>query len=119
MHDHEKDIDEIYKRIEALELRNNTTSEEQRKEVPTKRRRVKKRPVVENEDSIIIQIDDWVKATTSGKFTHNKGRLEGWKKWVTFTDVSEVKQVRAPHNLLISNDVRKCSTRKYSDSSRH
>ena len=119
MRDHEKDSDEIYKRIEALELRNNTTSEEQRKYVPTKKRRVKKQPVVKDEDGTIIQICNWVKATTPGKFTHNEGRVEGWKRWVAFTDLSGVKQVCAPHNLLILNDVRKCSARKHSNSSGH
>ena len=119
MRDHEKYIDEIYKRIEALELRNNTTSEEQRNEVPTKKRRVKKQPVVKDEVGTIIRIGNCVKATTLGRFTHNEGRVEGWKKWVTFTDVSGVKQVRTPHNLLISNDVQKYSARKHFNSSGH
>ena len=36
MRNYERDIDEIYKRIEALELDTNTPSEEQRNKVPTK-----------------------------------------------------------------------------------
>ena len=80
MRNYEKDIDELYKRMEDLGLEKNTPSEEQRNEVPTKKRRIKKRPVVKDEDGTIIQIGDWVKATTPGKFTHNEGRVEGWKK---------------------------------------
>ena len=114
MRNYDKEIDELHERIAVLELER-TTSERQRNKIPAKRKKEKKRPVVKDEDGTIIHIGDWVKATTPGKFIHNEGTVEGWKKWVTFVDESGVKQVRAPHNLLVSNDVRK-STRANSAS---
>ena len=102
MRNYDTDIEELYERIEALEL-----EKKQRIQISAKKRKNKKRQVVKDEDGTIIQVLDWVVATTSGKFAHTKGKVVGWKKWVTFTDVSGVKQVRAPENLLITNDVRK------------
>ena len=95
-------IQELYKRIEALEL-----EKKQRNQIPAKKRKNRKRTVVKDKDGTIIQVGDWVIATTPGKFVHTEGKVVGWKKWVTFTDVSGVKQVRAPENLLITNDTRK------------
>ena len=115
MINYDTEIDELHKRIAALELEKDT-SERQRNEIPAKRKKEKKRAVVKDEDGTIIRIGDWVKATTPGRFVHSEGKVEGWKKWVTFVDISGVKQVRAPHNLLISNDVRKCSVRSDSAS---
>ena len=102
MRNYDTDIEELYKRIEALEL-----EKEQRNKIPAKKRKNKRIPVVKDEDGTIIHVGDWVVATTPGKFAHIVGKVVGWKKWVTFTDVSGVKQVRAPSNLLISNNVRK------------
>ena len=102
MRNYDTDIEELYERIEALEL-----EKKQRNQIPAKKRKTRKRPVVKDEDGTIIQVGGWVVSTTPGKFAHNEGKVVGWKKWVTFTDVSGVKQVRAPSNLLISNDVRK------------
>ena len=115
MRNYDTGIEELYKRIEALELEKNT-SKRQRNKIPAVKRKEKKRTVVKDEDGTIIRIGDWVKATTPGRFVHSEGKVEGWKKWVTFVDISGVKQVRAPHNLLISNDVRKCSVRSDSAS---
>ena len=64
MRNYDTDIEELYERIEALEL-----EKKQRNQIPAKKRKNKKRPVVK--------------------------------------DVSGVKQVRAPENLLITDDVRK------------
>ena len=110
MRNYDVEIDKLHKRIEALELENIRT-ERQRNQIPVKKRKNKKRTVVKDEDGTIICIGDWVKATIPGRFTHNEGKVEGWKKWVTFTDIFSVKQVRAPHNLFITNNVRKCHAR--------
>ena len=114
MRNYDTEIDKLHERIAALELEK-TTSQRQRNKIPAKRRKGKIRPIVKYEDGTIIHIEDWVKATTPGRFAHNEGTVKGWKKWVTFVDESGVKQVRAPHNLLISNDARK-STRSNSAS---
>ena len=66
----------------------------------------------------IIKKGNWVKAITQGKFEHNEGEVVGFKKWVTFLDVTGVKQVRAPNNLLIIQNVRECSD-ELSSYSRH
>ena len=104
MRNYDIEIYELRERITALELER-YTSVRQRNKIPA-RKKEKKRPIVKDESGTVIRIGDWVKATTPGRFVHNEGQVEGWKKWVTFIDVSGVKQVRAPHNLLISNDVR-------------
>ena len=115
MRNYDTEIDELHERIAALELEKNTL-ERQRNKIPAKRKKEKKRTVVKDEDGTIIRIGDWVKATTPGRFVHSEGKVEGWKKWVTFVDISGVKQVRAPHNLLISNDARKYPVRPNSAS---
>ena len=114
MRNYDIEIYELHERIAALELERDT-SERQRNKIPA-RKKEKKRPIVKDESGIIIRIGDWVKATTPGRFVHNEGRVEGWKKWVTFINVSGVKQVRAPHNLLISNDFRRSPARTDSSS---
>ena len=53
MRNYKVDIDELYKRIEALELENIHT-ERQRKRIPAKKRKEKKQPVVKDEDKTII-----------------------------------------------------------------
>ena len=106
MRNYEVDIDELYQRIETLEL-DNAHLRSQRNGTNKKKRKGKKKPVVKDEDGTIISVGDWVRVTTPGKFMHNEGEVEGWKKWVTFVDITGVKQVRAPHNLLISNDEQK------------
>ena len=104
MRNYDTDIEELYARIEALEL-----EKKQKNQIPAKKNKNRKRTVVKDKDGTIIQVRDWVVATTPGKFVHTEGKVVGWKKWVTFTDLSGVKQVRAPENLLISNDARKPS----------
>ena len=39
----------------------------------------------------VISKGDWVKATTPGKFIHNKGKVVRFQTWVTFEDVTGVK----------------------------
>ena len=95
MRDYEQDIEELHERVRALELEN------------TRLKRFKSRPVVKEINGTTISAGDWVKVTTPGKFKYEEGEVEGWKKWVTFVDTAGVKQVRAPHNLLICNDERK------------
>ena len=104
MRDYEQDIEELHQRVQALELENTRLRGER---AVKKSKRVKSRPVVKDEDGTIIRVGDWVKVTTPGKFKYEEGEVEGWKKWVTFVDIAGVKQVRAPHNLLICNDERK------------
>ena len=87
MREYEQDIEDLYERIEALELEN---SRLRRERTVKKSKRVKKRPVVKDEDGMIIQVGDWVKATTSGKFEYEEGEVQGWKKWVTFIDIAGV-----------------------------
>ena len=113
MRNYDTDIEELYERIEALEL-----EKKQMNQIPAKKRKNKKRTVVKDKDGTIIQVGDWVIATTPGKFVHTEGKVVGWKKWVTFTDVTGVKQVRAPENLLITNDARKSAGTHYARAER-
>ena len=105
MRNYERDIEELHERVEALELENLRLRRE---------RAIKKRPFVKDKDGTIIRVGDWIKTTTPGKFKHEEGEVEGWKKWVTFVDITGVKQVRAPHNLLVCNDERKRTTKSNS-----
>ena len=59
----------------------------------------------------IILKGDRVKATTPGKCIHNEGKVVEFQIWVTFEDITRVKQVRAPHNLLVCNNDRKRNVR--------
>ena len=104
MRDYEQDIEELRERVQALELENARLRSVRSVK---KSKRVKRRPVVKDEDGTVISVGDWVRVTTPGKFKYEEGEVEGWKKWVTFVDTAGVKQVRAPHNLLICNDERK------------
>ena len=63
-------------------------------------------PILRDQAGVIIRKGDWVKATSIGKFDRSKGTVVNLKKWVTFKDRTGVKQVRAPNNILISNDGR-------------
>ena len=98
MRNYEVDIDELYQRIETLEL-DNARLRSQRNGTNKKKRKGKKKPVIKDEDGTIISVGDWVRATTPGKFMYNEGEVEGWKKWVTFVDITGVKQACAPDNL--------------------
>ena len=79
MRNYDTEIEELYKRIEALELQKDT-SKRQRNKIPAEKRKEKKRPIVKDKDGTVIKIGDWVKATTPGRFAHNEGEVEGWKK---------------------------------------
>ena len=94
MRDYEQDIEELRERVQALELENARLRSVRSVK---KSKRVKRRPVVKDEDGTIISVGDWVRVTTPGKFEYEEGEVEGWKKWVTFVDIAGVKQVRAPH----------------------
>ena len=54
-----------------------------------------------------ISIGDRVKVVTKGKFRNTKGVVAKIGKWVTFSDVSGVKQVRSPSNLVVTKNVAK------------
>ena len=49
-----------------------------------------------------IQVGDWVKVTKKGRFNSIEGTVVRINKWVTFEDSKGVKQVRAPHNLIVN-----------------
>ena len=50
-----------------------------------------------------ILVGDWVTVTKKGKFKSVEGTVVRIKKWVTFEDTDGVKQVRASHNLIVSD----------------
>ena len=52
-----------------------------------------------------ISIGDRVKVVTKGKFRNTEGEVVKISKWVTFLDVSGVKQVRSPSNLVVTENV--------------
>ena len=56
-----------------------------------------------------ITVRDWVKVVTKGKFNSTEGEVTKITKWVTFLDSHGIKQVRAPHNLIVVEDVRSVS----------
>ena len=56
-----------------------------------------------------ITVRDWVKVVTKGKFNSIEGEVTKINKWVTFLDSRGIKQVRAPHNLIVVEDVRSVS----------
>ena len=68
-------------------------------------------PIVDKEGEVISK-GDWVKAATKGKFIHDEGTVVNIKKWVTFTDTTGVKQIRAPNNVIVSNNARKGNRRR-------
>ena len=77
---------------------------------PTRTEREQKdREPPRDQAGAVIKIGDWVKATTSGKFTLIEGSVVRINKWITFKDHTGVKQVWAPKNLLISNHGKKCA----------
>ena len=74
-----------------------------------KQRESKREPkstILRDQAGVIIRKGDWVKATLIGKFDRSEDTVVHLKKWVTFEDHTGVKQVRAPNNILISNDGR-------------
>ena len=74
MRNYDKDIEELYERIEALEL-----EKKQRNKIPAKKQKEKRRPVVKDKEGTIIQLGDWVRATTPGKLNTMRARLKGGK----------------------------------------
>ena len=103
MSKYDKEIDQLWKEIEDLDLErvkketqlqqvlNQKQENKKSKESPVRRDKVGKR----------ISKGDWVRAATPGKFVHNESKVLGFKSWVTFGYVTGVKQVRALHNLLL------------------
>ena len=76
-----------------------------------KSRKAKEPPVLRDKVGKKISKGDWVKATTPGIFLRNEGKVLGYKSWVMFEDITGVKQIRAPHNLLVCDYGRKRNAR--------
>ena len=104
MRNYDEEIDELNKELRKLDL-DRTYKELQLQQVLRDKQesKEKRKPVVVLRDKIgkIISVGDWVKVMKSGKFTSTEGRVVKFKSWVTFEDVTKVKQVRAPYNLLV------------------
>ena len=64
-----------------------------------------------------ISIGDQVKVVTKGKFRNTEGEVVKINKWVTFLDISGVKQVRSPSNLIVTENVAKRRGRRSKSSS--
>ena len=110
----DEEIDELVKDIGILNLKKADKVRElkrvrkERTEIgkPGKKGFKENSPVVLDKIGKVINIGDWVKTTTSGRFLHDEGTVVGYKKWMTFTDVTGVKKTRAPHSLLVTRNVR-------------
>ena len=118
MQNYDDEIHQLRKDIENLNLERLKKETELQRILIQRQERQKQESKKNKESSVpkdkvgrVISKGDWVKATTPGKFIHNKGKVVGFQTWVTFEDVTGVKQVRTPHNLLMCNNDRKRNTR--------
>ena len=104
MRNYDEEIEQLRKEIEFLDIEKRD-KETQLRCVLIERKNKKEKTDAKVVDKIGRPIfkGDRVKVTTSGKFRETSGTVTSIKKWVTFTDVNGVKQVRAPGNLLVQN----------------
>ena len=118
MRNYAKEVEQLSKDIQSLDTKKRDKETQLRCIVKEEKESLKEKRATFLKDSAgsIIRKGNWVKAITQGKFEHNEGEIVGFKKWVTFLDVTGVKQVRAPNNLLIIQNVRECSDKSSSDS---
>ena len=104
MRNYEKEIEQLKRDIEDLNLeKQDKETQLQRVIREQKRKKPEKNTQTVDKTGRAIFIGNRVVATTSGKFKENSGVVTDIKKWVTFTDANGVKQVRAPNNLLIQD----------------
>ena len=118
MRNYAEEVEHLSKDIQSLDIKKRDKETQFRRVLKEEKESLKEKRATFLKDSTgsIIRKGNWVKATTQGKFGHNEGEVVGFKKWVTFLDVTGVKQVRTPNNLLIIQNFRKCSDESSSDS---
>ena len=100
----------LKKNIEQVEIQR-SKKEAQLKQVIREQRKSKtdkKAIVFKDRNGKVISVGDWVKTTTPGKFKLNEGRDIGFNLWVTFEDVTGIKQTRVSKNLVVCSHARKC-----------
>ena len=108
MRNYDGEIKKSNSDIERLSIEKDK-KESQLKSVLLEQKENKKRSskILKDRAGIPIKKGDWIKTVTTGKSNTNEGTVVNLQKWVTFEDCTGVKQVRAPHNVLVSNDGRK------------
>ena len=108
MRNYDEEIKELNSDIERLSIKKDK-KESQLKSVLLEQKENKKRSskILKDRAGIPIKKGDWIKTVTTGKSNTNEGTVVNLQKWVTFEDCTGVKQVRASHNVLVSNDGRK------------
>ena len=112
MSNYDCEIEELTKDIQKLEI-TRLDKERKLKELLKKKENFKeeKRDYdIKDRHGNAIFIGDRVKVVTKGRFNSTEGKVIKIKKWVTFLDTSGVKQVRAPANLIVTENVAKRHT---------
>ena len=109
MNNYDIEIEELTEEIKELKIAR-LDKERKLKELLKKKENFKE----ENRDCDVkdhhgneISIGDRVKVVTKGKFRSTEGEVVKINKWVTFLDISGVKQVRSPSNLIMTKNVAK------------
>ena len=108
MRNYDEEIRKLNCDIERLSIEKNK-KESQLKSVLREQKENEKQSskILKDQAGVPIEKGDWVRTVTIGRFNTSEGTVVNLQKWVTFEDCTGVKQVRASHNVLVSNDDRK------------
>ena len=119
MRNYETEIQELTEEIQELNMQR-TDKERALKQLVSEQRRQKKSALRQHtldKERHSIRVGNWVITTTKGKFARREGTFTQVKQWVTFEDVTGVKEVRASHNVIIRNHDRKHAQQSVKSSS--